>query len=60
MLYFRIGKMIFAKIEKASWGSKVLNKISTDLQQELPGIRGFSSQNLKKMQSFYKEWKQYF
>ncbi len=60
LLYLRIGKMIQEKTENAVWGAKVLNKISADLQQELPGLRGFSAGNLKKMKSFYGEWKQYF
>lgn len=59
LLYLRIGKMIQEQIEKADWGSKILDKISVDLQQELPGLRGFSSGNLKKMRVFYNEWKLY-
>lgn len=60
LLYLRIGKMIHEKAEKAAWGSKVLEKISADLQQELPGLRGFSSVNLKRMQIFFEEWEPYF
>lgn len=26
------------------------------LQKELPGLRGYSSENLKKMRLFYEEW----
>ena len=48
LLYLRIGKMIKEQSEKADWGSKILEKISVDLQYELPGLRGFSSGNLKK------------
>lgn len=59
LLYLRIGKMIHEKAENAAWGTKVLDKISTDLQQELPGLRGFSAGSLKKMRQFYREWKPY-
>ena len=59
LLYLRIGKMIHEKIEKANWGAKILDKISVDLQQELPGIRGFSAVNLKRMRVFFREWDPY-
>ena len=59
LLYLRIGKMIHEKSEIAVWGAKILDKISVDLQQELPGIRGFSAVNLKRMRVFFREWKPY-
>ena len=37
--------------------AKALDSISERLQRELPGLRGFSSGNLKKMRIFYEEWK---
>ena len=36
--------------------AKALDSISERLQRELPGLRGFSSGNLKKMRIFYEEW----
>ncbi|MFC2273060.1 MAG: hypothetical protein ACFNLX_01075 [Capnocytophaga granulosa] len=30
--------------------------ISEQLQRELPGLRGFSATNLKRMRVFYEEW----
>lgn len=55
-LYFDIGKKISLTAKKEAWGSKVLEKISTELQNELPGLRGFSSGNLKKMRVFAEFW----
>ena len=60
LLYLHIGKLILEEAEKAAWGSKILDRISTDLQNELPGLRGFSANNLKKMRVFYREWQTYF
>jgi len=37
-------------------GAKVLDLVSERLQQELPGLRGFSGENLKRMRRFYSEW----
>jgi predicted nuclease of restriction endonuclease-like (RecB) superfamily len=56
-LYFNIGRIVDKSIRNKQWGSKVLDTISTQLQQELPGLRGFSGKNLSKMRSFYLAWK---
>ncbi len=60
LLYLNIGKMIVTETEQAAWGSKILDKISADLQMEIPGLRGFSAENLKKMRIFYHEWQAFF
>lgn len=52
MLYFKTGVMISEKIKAQKWGAKVLEQISADLQKELPGLKGFSSGNLKKIRLF--------
>ena len=56
-LYFRVGKMISERAEAEKWGSKVLEQISAQLQQELPGLRGVSAESLKRMRRFYTNWK---
>lgn len=55
-LYFIIGKMVDEESQKRKWGTKVLDILSERLQQELPGLRGFSGENLKRMRRFYTEW----
>jgi len=52
MLYFKTGVMISEKIKAQKWGTKVLEQISADLQKELPGLKGFSPGNLKKIRLF--------
>lgn len=59
LLYFKTGKMISEKIKSQKWGSKVLDQISTDLQKELPGLKGFSSGNLKKIRIFAEAYSPY-
>jgi predicted nuclease of restriction endonuclease-like (RecB) superfamily len=56
LLYYRIGKTLEEKISAAGWGAKILDQISDDLQRKLPGLKGFSSQNLKKMRLFYQTY----
>ena len=49
LLYVRVGKMLSEKIAAEKWGTNVLDQLSADLQKELPGLRGFSARNLRKM-----------
>ena len=55
-LYYGIGRYVSINLQQAHWGAKALDTISDRLQRELPGLRGFSSGNLKKMRIFYEEW----
>ena len=55
-LYYGIGRYVSINLQQAHWGAKTLDTISERLQRELPGLRGFSSGNLKKMRIFYEEW----
>lgn len=55
-LYYTIGNILEEKFKEEKWGAKVLDTISLQLQQELPGLRGFSASSLKKMRVFYNEW----
>lgn len=56
-LYFLIGQDIEEQFERERWGAKVLESLSLQLQQELPGLRGFSAKNIDKMRTFYNAWK---
>ncbi|MBR5603267.1 MAG: DUF1016 family protein [Bacteroidales bacterium] len=56
-LYFGIGKFLSERIRNAKWGTNALQSISDKLQSDLPGLRGFSATNLKKMRTFYDNWK---
>jgi predicted nuclease of restriction endonuclease-like (RecB) superfamily len=56
LLYYHIGKMIAEKVEEERWGSAVIDSLSRDIQQELPGIRGFSSKNLRNMRLFFEAY----
>lgn len=55
-LYFGIGRYVSANTRNKNWGQGMLEQISERLRQELPGLRGFSSTNLKNMRMFYEAW----
>ena len=52
-LYWDIGKMIVEKQESLGWGKSTVENLSSDLQKEFPGIRGFSAANLWRIRNFY-------
>ena len=56
-LYLDIGCEILDRVEKADWGSKVLETVSDELRREFPGLHGFSVRNLKYMKVFAREWR---
>lgn len=55
-LYFGIGRFLASKKGKKNWGTGVLETISENLRKQLPGLRGFSAANLRKMRLFYENW----
>ncbi len=52
LLYWDIGKEILERQDKEGWGAKIIERLSTDLKQEFPGMKGFSPRNLKYMRAF--------
>ena len=56
-LYWDIGKMITENQETHGWGKSVVEKISSDLQREFPGVPGYSRDNLWRMRKFYLRFK---
>ncbi|MGN6353261.1 MAG: PDDEXK nuclease domain-containing protein [Parafilimonas sp.] len=56
LLYYSIGKMIFEKVQKEKWGHAIIDNLSKDIQAELPGLRGFSSKNLRNMRLFFEAY----
>jgi predicted nuclease of restriction endonuclease-like (RecB) superfamily len=55
-LYWDIGKDITEKLEKESWKSQVIERLCRDIQNDFPGIEGFSRTNVFRMKSFYQAY----
>ena len=47
-----IGRSILEKQADRGWGSRVIDRLSADLRETLPEMKGFSPRNLKYMRSF--------
>ncbi|MBR2051637.1 MAG: hypothetical protein IKM23_06345 [Bacteroidales bacterium] len=58
-LYFGIGRYVSVNSRNGSWGSSAINRISELLKRELPGLRGFSEQNIRNMRTFAEYWEKY-
>ncbi len=56
LLYFKAGKALSEKISKEKWGNNVLENISEDLQKQMPGLKGFSARNHRKMRQFFEAY----
>ena len=59
-LYFAVGRYVSENSRNGFWGTGAISSISKRLSQELPGLRGFSEGNIKKMRLFYEAWNPYF
>jgi predicted nuclease of restriction endonuclease-like (RecB) superfamily len=51
-LYWDIGKLIVERQDREGWGKSVVERLANDLQNEFPGIGGFSTSNLWRMKGF--------
>lgn len=55
-LYWEIGSSIIEKQTNSGWGSKVVNRLASDLKASFPHLKGFSLSNIKYMVQFAKEY----
>ncbi len=56
MLYWQIGREILIQQDAQGWGAKVIDRLSQDLRQAFPEMKGFSARNLKYMRAFAEAW----
>ena len=55
-MYWDIGKMLVEKQKVAGWGAAVIPRLSKDIHNELPEIKGFSERNIGYMIRFAREY----
>lgn len=54
--YWSVGRDILARQQAEGWGTKVIDRLAHDLQNEFTGVEGFSPRSLKYMRSFAEAW----
>lgn len=55
-LYYWVGNYVSVHSRVDAWNTHAIAVISKMLQQELPGLTGFSETNIKNMRTFYETW----
>jgi predicted nuclease of restriction endonuclease-like (RecB) superfamily len=56
LLYWQIGREILTRQEQEGWGTKVIERLATDLRRSFPDMTGLSPRNLKYMRAFAAAW----
>lgn len=56
LTYWDIGRMILERQEREGWGASVIPRLSHDLRNELPEVKGFSERNIGRMIAFYRAY----
>ena len=56
-MYWLIGEYLSKESDKASFGDAYIDKISNEIQNAFPGIKGFNRRGLYRMKSFYETYK---
>jgi predicted nuclease of restriction endonuclease-like (RecB) superfamily len=55
-LYWDIGRLIDQRQKREGWGTAVIPRLSAELRNEMPELKGFSERNIKRMLAFYREY----
>ena len=56
LLYWSIGNEILNRQRVEGWGTRVIERLAHDLQNEFPGVEGYSPRSLKYMRSLAEAW----
>lgn len=56
LLYWSIGREIVNRQQKEGWGTKVIERLASDLRKAFPEMTGFSARNLGYMRSCAEAW----
>lgn len=57
-MYWDIGKLLSESQKQIGWGNNALERLSKDLKNDYPKVKGFSPRNCRCMIQFYKEYNQ--
>jgi len=56
LLYWSIGSEVLTRQRAEGWGTRVIERLAHDLQNEFPGVEGYSPRSLKYMRSLAEAW----
>ena len=55
-LYWDVGQILAGRQEEEGWGALIIPKLSRELRNELPELKGFSERNIKSMLAFFRAY----
>lgn len=55
-MYWDIGRILHERQQQEGWGASVIPRLSRDLRNELPEVKGFSERNIGRMVAFYRAY----
>jgi predicted nuclease of restriction endonuclease-like (RecB) superfamily len=53
-MYWDVGRMIHKRQQQEGWSASIIPRLSRDLKNELPEVKGFSERNLGRMLAFFR------
>ena len=56
MMYWDVGRMIHERQQQEGWSASIIPRLSRDLKNELPEVKGFSERNLGRMLAFFRNY----
>jgi predicted nuclease of restriction endonuclease-like (RecB) superfamily len=56
-LNWQLGEYVSRKIETGTWGKATVQNLSRHIRTAMPGVRGYSAQNLWRMRQFYETYR---
>lgn len=56
LMYWDVGRTIDEQRSIEGWGTKVIQRLSQDIRNDLPELKGFSERNIARMLAFYREY----
>ena len=55
-LYWDVGQLLHHRQKTEGWGVAIIPKLSKDLHNEMPEVKGFSERNIGRMIAFFREY----
>ena len=56
LMYWDIGRTILERQAAEGWGARIIDRLSSDLRNAFPEMKGLSPRNLKYMRAFAEAW----
>lgn len=56
LMYWDVGRIVSTRQDTEGWGASIIPRLSRDIRNDLPELKGFSERNIGRMLAFYREY----